>query len=122
VTVRIAILGTRNVASIHAEALLQPGDSAELVAAADVDEARLAEFARRHDVGKTFGDLSRMLSEAKRTWCTSARRPGCTTSRHWPACAPASVAGTYASALGGGRTVTPADVAPGTPFYERMSG
>jgi predicted dehydrogenase len=32
------------------------------------------------------------------------------------------VAGIYASALRGGRTVTQADVAPGTPFYDRMSG
>lgn len=32
------------------------------------------------------------------------------------------VAAIYASALGDGRTVTPADVAPGTAFYDRMSG
>jgi predicted dehydrogenase len=65
VTVRIAILGTGNIARIHAEALRQAGDDAELVGAADVDQARLAEFARQHDVGETFGDLSRMLGEAK---------------------------------------------------------
>jgi len=31
------------------------------------------------------------------------------------------VAGIYASAFGG-RPVSPADLAPGTPFYERMNG
>jgi predicted dehydrogenase len=65
VTVRIAILGTGNIARIHAEALREAGDDAELVAAADVDAARLAEFGRRHGVGATFGDLPRMLGEAK---------------------------------------------------------
>jgi predicted dehydrogenase len=61
--VRVAIVGTGGIARIHAAALGQA--AAVLVAAADIDAGRLAEFGREHGVPATYGDLDDLLREAR---------------------------------------------------------
>jgi predicted dehydrogenase len=63
--VRAAIVGTGNIARVHAEALHALRDdgsgAVELVAGVDVDTDRLAAFAAAHDLGERFTDLDEML-------------------------------------------------------------
>ncbi|GAA2076407.1 Gfo/Idh/MocA family oxidoreductase [Pseudolysinimonas kribbensis] len=61
-TYRVAIVGTGEIASEHAAALRRLSDRARLVGAVDVDEARVAEFARRWDVPSSFEALTRLLA------------------------------------------------------------
>jgi predicted dehydrogenase len=66
--VRVAIVGTGNIARIHAAALAALaalGTDAAIAAAADVDEDRLAAFGRDHGVPATYRDLDDLLREAR---------------------------------------------------------
>ena len=70
--IRIAIVGTGNIARIHMAALTKVAApaagapvKAEVVAAADIDEGRLAAFAREHKISATFHDAGELLSEVR---------------------------------------------------------
>jgi predicted dehydrogenase len=58
-------VGTGNVASLHAAALAGLAGQAEVVAAADVDEGRLAEFAAEHGVPERYQDIGELLAGSK---------------------------------------------------------
>ena len=60
---RIAIVGTGNIARIHAKALAMPGVA--IVAAADVEAARLAEFREQFGVPAGYSDVAELLREAR---------------------------------------------------------
>jgi predicted dehydrogenase len=59
--VRVLILGTGNMASGHAK-LFAADPRVELVAAADIDPARAAAFARKHGIARAFGSLDEALA------------------------------------------------------------
>ena len=61
--IRVAIVGTGNIARIHAGALAAAGSG--FVAAADVDEDQLAAFGRAHGVAATYRDVDDLLREAR---------------------------------------------------------
>jgi predicted dehydrogenase len=61
--IRVAIVGTGNIARVHAAALTSAGNAA-IVAAADVDQARRTEFCREHQVTAAYRDLSDLLGQA----------------------------------------------------------
>src|SRR3954451_19090795 len=102
---RAAIVGTGNIAGNHVASLQALAGEAEVVAGVDVDMRRLAEFTGTHGIPGRYTDLARML-DAERpdlvhictppprgsspptapTWCTSAPRRACTTSRRSRAC------------------------------------
>ena len=63
--VRIGIVGTGGIAAVHAENVAQLNGSARIVAAADIDRARVEEFARTWGITATFPDLDHMLSGAE---------------------------------------------------------
>ena len=58
---RAAIVGTGNIARIHAEALRGLADEVALVAGVDIDRQRLADFGDRHAVAGRYDDLDEML-------------------------------------------------------------
>jgi len=58
--VKVAIAGTGNIAAIHADAL--DGLGAELIAAADIDAARLAAFGAGHPEAARYADLDTLLA------------------------------------------------------------
>jgi predicted dehydrogenase len=60
--IRIAIVGTGNVAAVHAAALRTAG--AGFAAAADVDPGRLAAFTGAHGIPAAYGDVRDLLREA----------------------------------------------------------
>jgi predicted dehydrogenase len=64
-TVRVAVVGTGNIARLHAEALRSMPEQAEIVAAVDADEATLANFAERFEIAERYDDVQTMLREAK---------------------------------------------------------
>ncbi len=61
---RIAIVGTGNIARVHMAALATLPD-ADVVAAADTDQARLATFGFEHEVPQLHTDLAGMLAAAR---------------------------------------------------------
>ncbi|MFI0717733.1 Gfo/Idh/MocA family protein [Streptomyces sp. NPDC021224] len=60
--VRVAIVGTGGIAGIHAQSLAALGGRAEIVAAADVDHARLDAFCDRWQVPGRFTGLDALLA------------------------------------------------------------
>jgi predicted dehydrogenase len=73
---KVAIVGTGGIAAVHASNVERTGGRAELVAACDVDAARLESFCNEHDIPGRFRSLTELLAErASRTSCTCARRP-----------------------------------------------
>jgi predicted dehydrogenase len=62
---RVAIVGTGNIAGIHAAALRSLPGQAELVAAADIDAGRLAAFCGEHGIEGRYHDLAALLEGAK---------------------------------------------------------
>ncbi|MER7896778.1 Gfo/Idh/MocA family oxidoreductase [Streptomyces sp. NPDC096046] len=58
---RVAIIGTGGIAHAHAEALSELSERARLVAVADVDPTRVAEFADRFSVPHLFNDTQALL-------------------------------------------------------------
>jgi predicted dehydrogenase len=72
--VRVAIVGTGNIARNHAKSLAAAGaaiapaggpPAATLVAAADVNEARLTDFCEEHAVGAAYHDLDDLLRKER---------------------------------------------------------
>ncbi|GIG91304.1 Gfo/Idh/MocA family protein [Plantactinospora endophytica] len=61
--IRVAVVGTGNIARLHAEALRELGDEVRLVGAVDVDESRLAAFCDRYDVPARHPDVSSLLEK-----------------------------------------------------------
>ncbi|AUS79016.1 gfo/Idh/MocA family oxidoreductase [Actinoalloteichus sp. AHMU CJ021] len=61
---RIAIVGTGGIAHAHADGLSGLAERAELVAAVDVDQGRLDEFAERWGIENRYTDLATALREA----------------------------------------------------------
>ncbi|MCX8456287.1 Gfo/Idh/MocA family protein [Paenarthrobacter ureafaciens] len=64
-TYRVAIVGTGGIAAVHAANLARTDGRAQLVAACDVDEARLQGFTAEHGIAAGFQSLSELLAEAK---------------------------------------------------------
>lgn len=62
---RIAIVGTGDVAMSHAAALVAGPVEARIVAAADTDRARLDAFLAAHDVPDGYDDLGKLLAESR---------------------------------------------------------
>ncbi len=63
--IRAAIVGTGNIARFHAESLHALHDEVEVVAAVDIDSARLAEFCSTHQVEHQFADVGQMLTSQR---------------------------------------------------------
>jgi predicted dehydrogenase len=61
--VRVAIVGTGNIASVHAEALAVPGVA--IVAAADIEAERLAAFRERFGIPAGYGDVAGLLAASR---------------------------------------------------------
>jgi predicted dehydrogenase len=62
--IRVAIVGTGNIANLHAQALATLGADVDLVAAVDVDEGRRTAFCEEHGVPAAFGDVPTMIDQA----------------------------------------------------------
>ncbi|MEU2537901.1 Gfo/Idh/MocA family protein [Streptomyces iakyrus] len=58
---RVGIIGTGGIANAHAEALTELSERARLVAVADVDRTRAAEFADRFSAPQVFSDPKDLL-------------------------------------------------------------
>ncbi|KAA9089182.1 Gfo/Idh/MocA family protein [Microbacterium radiodurans] len=58
---RVAIIGTGGIAHAHAEALRDLSDKAEIVAVADVDEARARDFAERFGAAGIYTDAAALF-------------------------------------------------------------
>jgi predicted dehydrogenase len=66
--VRVALVGTGNIAGVHARALHElPAGAvrAEIVAAADIDEARLKAFCAEQGIPRAYTDLAELLAQAR---------------------------------------------------------
>ncbi len=63
-TYKVAIVGTGGIAAVHADNLARTGGRAELVAACDVDQARLDAFADLHGIPGRHRSLTDLLAEA----------------------------------------------------------
>ncbi|GIF74359.1 Gfo/Idh/MocA family protein [Asanoa siamensis] len=62
---RVALVGTGNIARIHAEALRGLGGRAEIVAGVDVDGAAAKSFCRTHGIPHSGTDLARVLDTTR---------------------------------------------------------
>jgi predicted dehydrogenase len=62
---RVAIIGTGAIAGSHITALRAAGERVEIVAAVDVDEARSAEFAAKHNIPAHFASAAKMLEQVR---------------------------------------------------------
>lgn len=61
-TIDVAIVGTGTIAGFHAAAIERQGRRARVVAATDVDQAKLAAFGRKHSVPRLYPDLATLLA------------------------------------------------------------
>ena len=64
-TYRAILAGTGGIADAHVRAVAATQGRVTLVAAADVDEARVRAFTARHQLPGTYTDFTRMLRETK---------------------------------------------------------
>jgi predicted dehydrogenase len=62
---KVAIVGTGGIAAVHASNVERAGGRAELVAACDVDAARLEAFSDEHSIPGRFQGLTELLAESK---------------------------------------------------------
>jgi predicted dehydrogenase len=74
---RVAIVGTGNIARIHATALRALPGQAELVAAADIDGGRLAAFAGAHGIAGRYRDVAGLLAGARPDLVHLCTPPAC---------------------------------------------
>ena len=58
---RVAIVGTGNIAAAHAKGYKANAGEAEVVAVCDTDEHRATEFAAKHELGTVYTDLDTLL-------------------------------------------------------------
>jgi len=63
--IRAAIVGTGNIAHFHVKALQALPDEVEVVAAVDIDSARLMEFCASHRIGHRYADIEQMLASQR---------------------------------------------------------
>ncbi|HJZ09352.1 MAG TPA: Gfo/Idh/MocA family oxidoreductase, partial [Trebonia sp.] len=66
--VRIAIVGTGNIARSHARAITSQAEApapATIVAAMDVDQSQLGTFCAEFHIPGGYGDLATLLSQAR---------------------------------------------------------
>ncbi|MEN3609556.1 Gfo/Idh/MocA family oxidoreductase [Plantactinospora sp. ZYX-F-223] len=61
--IRVAVVGTGNIARLHAEGLRQLGDEVRLVGAVDTDAGRLSAFCDRYDVPARHPDVASLLEK-----------------------------------------------------------
>ncbi len=61
--VKAAIIGTGNIAFKHVDALRQAGESVQLVAAVDIDAARVQAFCENHHIPRGYTEIGAMLAE-----------------------------------------------------------
>lgn len=61
--VRIAIVGTGNIANAHLAGLAEQGDRVRVVAAMDVDQARVDAFCAKHGIPRAYTDADRLLAD-----------------------------------------------------------
>ncbi|PYI38944.1 oxidoreductase [Arthrobacter psychrolactophilus] len=64
-TYKIALVGTGGIAAIHVANVAQAGSRAEIVAACDVDAARLDSFSDEHGIAGRYQNLTQLLAEGK---------------------------------------------------------
>lgn len=64
-TYKVALVGAGGIAAIHADNLARVKGRVELVAACDVDQARLTAFSDQHGILGRYQDLTQLLAEAK---------------------------------------------------------
>lgn len=62
---RVALVGTGNIAGFHLEALRALEPAVEVVGALDVDAERLAAFTAEHDIANGYHDLDELLARAR---------------------------------------------------------
>ncbi|MGH8963789.1 MAG: Gfo/Idh/MocA family protein [Actinomycetes bacterium] len=74
--VEVAIVGTGGIAAFHAEALAAQGDRARIVAATDVDAAKLAAYESRWSVPAVYPTLDELLAHEKPDLATLCTPPG----------------------------------------------
>lgn len=63
--VRVAIVGTGNIANYHAQALQALGGQVELVAGVDLDHDRRSSFCEQYAIAASYDDVSTMLDEQR---------------------------------------------------------
>src|SRR5262252_6853372 len=61
-TYRLAIVGTGASINNHADAVAHVGNRAQLVAAVDLDEAKVRAFSEKHSIPQYFTDPGKMLN------------------------------------------------------------
>jgi predicted dehydrogenase len=73
---RAAIIGTGGIAKSHVNALRQAGEKIDLMAAVDIDSARVEQFTSDHSIPYAFTDVESMLSTIRPQVVTIATPPG----------------------------------------------
>jgi predicted dehydrogenase len=63
--VRAVIIGTGGIANAHIAALREMGERVQIVAAMDVDRARVEEFCKKYEIPKVYTDVDNMLEVEK---------------------------------------------------------
>lgn len=63
--IRIAILGTGNIARVHVRALREHGNDVEIVAAGDIDDSRLSEFCSKQAIPNAYLKIEDLLTETR---------------------------------------------------------
>ena len=74
--VEVAIVGTGGIAAFHAEALAAQGERARIVAATDVDAAKLAAYESKWSVPAVYPTLDELLAHEKPDLATLCTPPG----------------------------------------------
>lgn len=62
---RAALVGTGSISDAHVRAVDATHGRVTLIAAVDIDQARVAAFARKHNIPQTFTDYAAMLREVR---------------------------------------------------------
>lgn len=63
--VRVAIIGTGNIANAHMAGLAQQGERVRVVGAMDVDRERAEAFCAKHGISHAYTDVDQLLAEAQ---------------------------------------------------------
>lgn len=62
-SVRVALIGTGGISGSHVRGLKEQGEAVQLVAAVDIDRARVDKFCQDHGVAKGYTDVDEMLAQ-----------------------------------------------------------
>ena len=63
--IRVAIVGTGNIARVHSESLRDLGDDVRVVGAVDIDSGRLSSFCDTYGIPGRYADLTTMLERER---------------------------------------------------------